>query len=188
MASEIRKVGEHCPYRVGGRRHATLHPNVTFRHEDHSTCRADSRPGPRPHHRPSRSSPAIHGPDSRRERAVSVRPLWSSLRNVWLASARRPSPRRLPRSLVRQEEHRSVGLAIDQCQQTCPLTVALEHFQGGKDLQQVLLAANRKNDCRCWQQKMILITFAVCASVAAPTSSSGGHTFDLADASATGSD
>jgi hypothetical protein len=52
----------------------------------------------------------------------------------------------LPRSLVRQKEHRSVGLAIDQCQQTCPLTVALEHFQGGNDLQQVLLTANRKND------------------------------------------
>jgi hypothetical protein len=74
MASEIRKVGEPCPYRVGGRRHATLHPDVTFRHEDHSTCPADPRPGPRPHHRPSRSSPAIGD---------------------------------LPRSLVRQEEHRS---------------------------------------------------------------------------------
>ena len=51
----------------------------------------------------------------------------------------------LPRSLVRQEEHRSVGLAIDQCQQTCPLTVALEHFQAGNDLQRVLLTANRKH-------------------------------------------
>jgi hypothetical protein len=59
MATEIRKIGEQCPYRVGGRRHATLHPDVTFRHEDHSTCPADSRPGPRPHHHPSRSSPAI---------------------------------------------------------------------------------------------------------------------------------
>jgi hypothetical protein len=36
--------------------------------------------------------------------------------------------------------------------------------------------------------KMILITFAVCASAAAPTSSSGGHTFELVDASVTGSD
>jgi hypothetical protein len=94
----------------------------------------------------------------------------------------------LPRSLVRQKEHRSVGLAIDQCQQTCQLTVALEHFQGGNDLQQVLLTANRKNDLSLLATKMILITFAVCASVAAPTSSSGGHTFELADASATGSD
>jgi len=51
---------------------ATLHPNVTFRHEDHSRCPADSRPDPRPHHRPSRSSPTIHGPDSRHERAVSA--------------------------------------------------------------------------------------------------------------------
>jgi spore coat protein CotH len=70
----------------------------------------------------------------------------------------------------------------------CPLTVAFEHFQGGKDLQQVLLAANRKNDLSLLATKMILITFAVCASVAAPTSSSGGQTFELADASATGSD
>jgi hypothetical protein len=46
MASEIRKVGEQCPYRVGGRRHATLHLDVTFSHEDHSRCPAGSRPGP----------------------------------------------------------------------------------------------------------------------------------------------
>jgi len=46
MASEIRKVGEQCPCRVGGRRHPTLDPEVTFRYEDHSTSLADSRPGP----------------------------------------------------------------------------------------------------------------------------------------------
>src|SRR5215217_1360979 len=103
-------------------------------------------------------------------------------------SGRFPPLGDLRRSLVRQEEHRSVGLAIDQCQQTCPLTVAFEHFQGGNHLQQVLLAANRKNDLSLLATEMILITFAVCASVAAPTSSSGGHTFELADASATGPD
>jgi len=103
-------------------------------------------------------------------------------------SGRFPPLGDLRRSLVRHgQEHRSVGLAIDQCQQTCPLTVALEHFQAGNDLQRVLLAANRKNDLSLLATKMILITFAVCASVAS-SSSSGGHTFELADASATGSD
>ena len=94
MASEIRKVGEQYPYRVGGRRHATLHLDVTFRHEDHSRCPADSRPGPRPHHRPSRSSPAIHRPDSRRERAVSARPVWSLAQHVFGAwgGPLRPQP------------------------------------------------------------------------------------------------
>jgi hypothetical protein len=30
----------------------------------------------------------------------------------------------------RQEE---LGVAVDECQQACPLTVALEQFQGGED-------------------------------------------------------
>jgi hypothetical protein len=68
MASEIRKVGEQCPCRVGGRCHATFHLDVTFRYEDHSTCLADSRPGPVHIIAPSRSSPAIHRPESRHER------------------------------------------------------------------------------------------------------------------------
>jgi hypothetical protein len=50
----------------------------------------------------------------------------------------------------RQEE---VGLAVDKCQQAGPLTVALQHFQGGKDFQQMLLTADWKNDCCCWQRK-----------------------------------
>jgi hypothetical protein len=39
----------------------------------------------------------------------------------------------------REEE---VSLAIDECQQACPLTVALEQFQGGENFQQMLLAAD----------------------------------------------
>jgi hypothetical protein len=44
----------------------------------------------------------------------------------------------------RQEE---IGVAIVECQQACPVTLALEQLQGGKDFQQMLLAADRKNDC-----------------------------------------
>jgi hypothetical protein len=44
----------------------------------------------------------------------------------------------------RQEE---VGLAVDECQQACPLAVALEQLKGGKDFQQMLLGADGKNDC-----------------------------------------
>jgi hypothetical protein len=77
MASEIRKVGEQCPYRVGGRRHATLHPDVTFSHEDRSTCPADSRPGSRPHHRPKQIQPSNPPTRLAHERTVSARPVWS---------------------------------------------------------------------------------------------------------------
>ena len=35
----------------------------------------------------------------------------------------------------RQEE---IGLAVDKCQQACPLTVTLQQLQGGEDLQQML--------------------------------------------------
>src|SRR5215204_5741823 len=46
-----------------------------------------------------------------------------------------------------------VGLTVDKCQQAGPLAVALEHFQGGEDFQQMLLTADGENDCRCWQRK-----------------------------------
>jgi hypothetical protein len=78
---------------------------VTFRHEDHSTCLAGSRPGPRPHHRPSRSSRAIHRPDSRAERAVSVPASVAPRSGTWgllQRSGRHLSD--LPRSLLRQED------------------------------------------------------------------------------------
>jgi hypothetical protein len=71
-------------------------------------CPADSRPGSRPHLGPSRSSPAIHGPDSRCERAVSARPPWSLPEEREARSnAAAVTPGDLPRSLVRQPEHRS---------------------------------------------------------------------------------
>jgi len=50
----------------------------------------------------------------------------------------------------REEE---ISLAIDECQQAGPLTVALEQFQGGKDFQQMLFAAYGNDDCRCRQGK-----------------------------------
>jgi hypothetical protein len=43
----------------------------------------------------------------------------------------------------RQEE---IGVAIVECQQACLVTLSLEQLQGGKDFQQMLLAADRKND------------------------------------------
>jgi len=51
---------------------------------------------------------------------------------------------------AREEE---ISLAIDECQQAGPLTVALEQFQGGKDFQQMLFAAYGNDDCRCRQGK-----------------------------------
>ena len=45
-----------------------------------------------------------------------------------------------------------LGIAIDKCQQACLLAVALEQFQGCEDSQQMLLAANGKNDC-CFSQR-----------------------------------
>src|SRR5262249_50527409 len=49
MARKTRKVGEQGPYRTRGRSHATLHPDVAFKHEDHSKRPASCRAGCRPH-------------------------------------------------------------------------------------------------------------------------------------------
>lgn len=44
-----------------------------------------------------------------------------------------------------------ICLAVDKRQQACPLTVALEQAQGGEGFQQMLVAANGKNDGSCRQ-------------------------------------
>src|SRR6476661_3145919 len=46
-----------------------------------------------------------------------------------------------------------LGLAVHIDQQARPLTVPLEQLQTGEDFQQMLLAADGKNDCGCWQRK-----------------------------------
>ena len=94
MASEIRKVGEQCPYRVGGRRHATLHPDVTFRHVDHSGVWLTL--GQVPVHIIAPADPAQQSTDPTRGVSGRFPPglCGPSLRNVRVASVRRPSPRR----------------------------------------------------------------------------------------------
>src|SRR5215212_678123 len=83
-------------------------------------------------------------------------PCGPSLRNLRLASTRRPSPRRSaaePRPAGRNTA--PSASPSTNASKLCPLTVAFEHFRGGKDLQQVLLAANRKNDLSLLATKMI---------------------------------